>query len=64
MLLLTGAIGEKLKIGDHVTVTVLGFKGKEIRIRIDAPRDIHVDREEWLPANQTEPRLTCRRACT
>ena len=64
MLLLTGAIGEKLKIGDHVTVTVLGFKGKEIRIGIDAPRNIHVDREEWLPGDQAEPRRNCRRVCS
>jgi len=46
MLLLTRKVGEKLKIGDDVTVSVLGVKGGQIRIGIDAPRDVKVDREE------------------
>ena len=63
MLLLTRSIGEKLKIGDNVTVTVLGFKGKQIRIGIDAPRDIQVDREESASANRTDMRLDLQGAC-
>lgn len=63
MLLLTRSIGEKLKIGDNVTVTVLGFKGKQNRIGIDAPRDIQVDREERASANQTDMRLDLQGAC-
>lgn len=48
MLLLTRGVGEKLKIGENVTVTVVEVKGGQICIGIDAPRDIQVDREEWL----------------
>jgi carbon storage regulator len=46
VLILTRRIGEKLIIGENVTVTVLGVKGRQIRIGIDAPRDVTVNREE------------------
>ena len=46
MLVLTRRIGEKLIIGDNVTVTMLGVKGRQVRIGIDAPRDVTVHREE------------------
>ena len=46
MLILTRRVGEKLIIGENVTVTILGAKGNQIRIGIDAPRDISVNREE------------------
>ncbi len=46
MLILTRRIGETLNIGDDVTVAVLGVKGNQIRIGIDAPKDVAVHREE------------------
>lgn len=46
MLILTRRISETLMIGDDVTVTVLGVKGGQVRIGVNAPRDIAVHREE------------------
>ncbi len=46
MLILTRRVGEKLIIDENVTVTVLGVKGNQIRIGIEAPRDVKVHREE------------------
>ncbi|OOG61771.1 carbon storage regulator [Rhodanobacter sp. B04] len=46
MLILTRRIGETLMIGDTVKITVLGVKGAQVRIGIDAPKDVEVHREE------------------
>jgi len=46
MLILTRRVGERLIIGTDVTVTILSLKGNQIRIGIDAPREVKVHREE------------------
>jgi len=46
MLILTRRIGETLNIGDEVQVTVLGVKGNQVRLGINAPKDVPVHREE------------------
>tara|TARA_Y100001935_G_scaffold249938_1_gene249283 strand:+ start:1024 stop:1203 length:180 start_codon:yes stop_codon:yes gene_type:complete len=46
MLILTRRVGESLMIGDDVTVTVLGVKGNQVRIGVNAPKDVSVHREE------------------
>lgn len=46
MLILTRRVGETIVIGDDVTVTVLGVKGNQVRIGVDAPKDVEVHREE------------------
>ncbi len=46
MLILTRRVGETVRIGDDVSITVLGVKGNQVRIGIDAPREVAVHREE------------------
>ncbi len=46
MLILTRRVGETVMIGNDVTVTVLGVKGNQVRIGVNAPRDVAVHREE------------------
>ncbi len=46
MLILTRRVGETLMIGDDVSITVLGVKGNQIRIGIDAPKEVAVHRKE------------------
>ena len=46
MLILTRRIGETLKIGDTVSVTVLGAQGNQVKLGIEAPKDVTVLREE------------------
>ncbi len=48
MLILTRRVGEVLSIGDEVTVTVLGVKGNQVRLGINAPKNVSVHREEIL----------------
>jgi carbon storage regulator len=46
MLILTRKIGETLMVGEEVTVTVMGVKGNQVRIGINAPKNVAVHREE------------------
>ena len=54
MLILTRRAGETVMIGSDVTITVLGVKGNQVRIGINAPRDVAVHREEIYQRIQNE----------
>lgn len=54
MLILTRRVGETLVIGDDVQVTVLGVKGNQVRLGINAPKDVSVHREEIYERIQQE----------
>lgn len=54
MLILTRRVGETLIIGDEVSVTVLGVKGNQVRLGVNAPKDVSVHREEIYQRIQNE----------
>ena len=57
MLILTRRVGEALMIGDDVTITVLGVKGNQVRVGVNAPKEVAVHREEILNRiEQSAPR--------
>lgn len=54
MLILTRRLGETLCIGDDVTLTILGVKGNQVRVGVNAPDDVSVHREEIYVKIHTE----------
>jgi len=54
MLILTRRVGETVMIGDEVTVTVLGVKGNQVRVGINAPKHVAVHREEIFERIKSE----------
>jgi carbon storage regulator len=56
MLILTRCIGESINIGDDVQVTILGVKGNQVRIGVNAPREVPVHREEIYERIKEEQR--------
>ncbi len=54
MLILTRRVGESLMIGDDVSITILGVKGNQVRVGVNAPRDVSVHREEIYQRIQKE----------
>lgn len=54
MLILTRRVGETLMIGDNVAITVLGVKGNQVRLGVNAPKDVTVHREEIYQHIQRE----------
>lgn len=55
MLILTRRVGEALMIGDDVTITVLSVRGNQVRIGINAPKEVGVHREEIYNKINSEP---------
>ena len=55
MLILTRRANKSLVIGDNVTVTILGVKGNQVSIGVDAPRDVSVHREELAHKDDKTP---------
>jgi carbon storage regulator len=62
MLVITRKVGDRVKIGDDITVTVLEVSGSSVRIGIDAPSDVRVYRHEIIEATEAENRAAAASA--
>lgn len=60
MLILTRRVGETLMIGDNISVTVLGVKGGQVRVGVNAPREVMVHREEIYERIRDEDNVSQR----
>ncbi|MGB5118840.1 MAG: carbon storage regulator CsrA [Providencia rettgeri] len=59
MLILTRRVGETLKIGDEVEVSILGVRGNQVRVGVEAPKNVAVHREEIYKRIQDEKKRQC-----
>ncbi len=64
MLILTRRVGETVMIGENVTVTVLGVKGNQVRIGVNAPKEVAVHREEIFERIKREEATPATRPAT
>lgn len=62
MLILTRKIGEGIKIGDDITITVVEIKGNQVKVGIDAPKNVSVHREEIYRLIQEENKLAAEQS--
>lgn len=60
MLILTRKIGDKIIIEDNIIITVLGTKNAQVRLGIEAPKEISVDREEVYQRKRAEKELVLK----
>lgn len=64
MLVLTRKLNQKILIGDNVVISVVGINRDRVRIGIDAPKEIPVDREEIRKAKEENPKIVTEGAVT
>jgi carbon storage regulator len=62
MLILSRKINEKIMIGDDITVSIIEIKGDQIRLGVDAPRNVKIFRQEVLPSIKAENRAASESA--